>query len=107
MEYEPAWELQKQTRDELIAAKRSEPPVDRPHVFLGVVHPPVYTLGKSADSTNLLADASVLSSTLALMRSTIDRGGDITFHGPGQLVLYPVLDLERIFTDLGRYLTDT
>ena len=103
LEYELAWELQKKTRDQLIEAKRSDPPVDRPHVFLGVVHPPVYTLGKSADATNLLADATVLSD-LGARAIAIDRGGDITFHGPGQLVLYPVLDLERIFTDLGRYL---
>ena len=101
--YQEAWDLQRSIRDELIAAKRADPPVALDHQVLGVQHPPVYTLGKSADETNLLASSEELD-RIGAETVSIDRGGDITFHGPGQLVVYPVLDLDRIFRDLGRYL---
>lgn len=103
MPYREAWDLQRSIRDELIAAKRADPPVEIDHQILGVQHPPVYTLGKSADEANLLASAEELD-RIGAATVAIDRGGDITFHGPGQLVVYPVLDLDRIFRDLGRYL---
>lgn len=103
MDYRSAWTLQEQIRSQLIQAKRSDPPVEEPHVVLGVEHPPVYTFGKSADRANLLIDAAMLD-RVGAEAIAIDRGGDITFHGPGQLVVYPILDLDRIFTDLGRYL---
>lgn len=103
VEYQAAWDRQRVERDKLIQAKRATPPRTEPHSILGVEHPPVYTLGKNADKSNLLADGTALDA-IGANAVEIDRGGDITFHGPGQLVVYPILDLERIFTDLGRYL---
>lgn len=103
VDYAEAWEMQKRARDGLVDAKRADPPLHRPHVIYGVQHPPVFTLGKSADPANLLADAAELE-RIGATSIAIDRGGDITYHGPGQLVVYPILDLDRIFTDLGRYL---
>ncbi len=103
VDYQVAWDLQRATRDSLIEAKRATPKRIEPHVILGVEHPPVYTLGKNADQANLLADNAALDA-IGARAVEIDRGGDITFHGPGQLVVYPILDLDRIFTDLGRYL---
>lgn len=101
--YVPAWDLQKQIQARLIAAKRQAPPEAIPHVLLLVEHPPVYTLGKSGDASNLLLSETELEAHGAAFYP-IDRGGDITFHGPGQLVGYPMLDLDRFFTDIHRYL---
>lgn len=103
--YVPAWDLQKQIQARLIAAKRQEPPDEIPHVLLLVEHPPVYTLGKSGDAANLLLSEAELTTRGAVFYP-IDRGGDITFHGPGQLVGYPILDLDRFFTDIHRYLRE-
>ena len=101
--YEPAWALQREIQARLIAAKRARPPEPCPHVMLFVEHPPIYTLGKNGDAAHLLADAATLDA-LGATFLPIDRGGDITFHGPGQLVGYPMLDLDRFFTDIHRYL---
>ncbi len=101
--YEPAWQLQKQIQTELVAAKRAEPPRSIPHVLLAVEHPPVYTLGKSGDHQNLLVSEAILKQQGARFVH-IDRGGDITFHGPGQLVGYPLLDLDRVCRDIHKYL---
>lgn len=68
-----------------------------------VEHPPVYTLGKSGHAENLLVDRATLE-RLGAQFFHIDRGGDITFHGPGQLVCYPILDLERIGIGLREYI---
>ena len=103
MPYAPAWELQKQIQQELITGKRAKPPEHRRHVMLLVEHPPVYTLGKSGDATNLLVSETFLKSKGATFFH-IDRGGDITFHGPGQIVGYPILDLARIDPDIHLYL---
>ena len=66
-------------------------------------HNPVYTLGKSGDINNLLIDYSVLNkNNIEFVRT--NRGGDITFHGPGQLVVYPIFDLDNFFTDIHKYL---
>jgi lipoyl(octanoyl) transferase len=105
MAYEPAWNLQKQIQARLIEAKRSEPPEALPHVMLFVEHPPVYTLGKSGDASNMLLSDAALAARGASLHH-IDRGGDITFHGPGQLVGYPLLDLDRFFNDVHRYLRE-
>ena len=99
--YRPTWEMQNEIQRFLVASKRAGRQAD--HVLLSVEHPPVYTLGKSGDENNLLASNQTLNSVGAEFVH-IDRGGDITFHGPGQIVLYPLLDLERVFTDLGKYL---
>jgi lipoate-protein ligase B len=101
--YERAWALQERVQERLIAAKRAEPPETVPHVLLLLEHPPVYTLGKSGDADNLLVSEERLDAIGAAFHR-IGRGGDVTFHGPGQLVGYPLFDLDRFFTDLGRYL---
>lgn len=103
VDYEPARALQQKVQERLIAAKRETPPVALPHVLLLLEHPPVYTLGKSGDEENLLVSEERLARLDASFHR-IGRGGDVTFHGPGQLVGYPLLDLDRVFTDLGRYL---
>lgn len=105
MEYEPAWELQKRLQARLIEAKRADPPEVVPNVLLFVEHPPVYTLGKSGNPSNLLASEQLLKERSATFHH-IDRGGDITYHGPGQIVGYPILDLDRFFTDVHRYLRE-
>ncbi|PSQ67616.1 MAG: lipoyl(octanoyl) transferase, partial [Bacteroidetes bacterium QH_2_64_74] len=101
--YEPARAMQERVQEQLIAAKRAEPPEPMPHVLLLLEHPPVYTLGKSGDAENLLVPEEQLEALDATFHR-IGRGGDVTFHGPGQLVGYPLFDLDRFFTDLGRYL---
>ncbi len=101
--YEPTWQLQKALQATLIAAKRDKPPRRIPHVMLAVQHPPVYTLGKSGNEQNLLVSEDFLTMQGASF-VRIDRGGDITYHGPGQLVGYPILDLDRINPDIHLYL---
>lgn len=76
---------------------------DTTHYLLFVEHPPVYTLGKSGDIANVLISEEERVA-LNIEYFAINRGGDITFHGPQQLVGYPILDLERFYTDIGRYL---
>jgi lipoyl(octanoyl) transferase len=74
-----------------------------PNHFLFVQHPHVYTLGKSGDMSNLLLSQNQLEQKGATFYK-INRGGDITYHGPGQIVGYPILDLENFFTDIHKYL---
>ncbi len=105
MQYEPAWDLQRRLQARLIAAKRRKPAEIVPHVLLFVEHPPVYTLGKSGDAEHLLASDELLRQRGATFVK-IDRGGDITYHGPGQIVGYPILDLDRFFRDVHRYLRE-
>lgn len=102
-EYAATWELQRRVQDRLISAKRRGEEAHVPHVVITVEHPPVFTLGKSGNSANLLLDEQELAQRGASF-FRIDRGGDITFHGPGQLVVYPILDLGRFFTDIHKYL---
>ena len=73
------------------------------HYLLFVEHPPVYTLGKSGHMENILIGEQGMKEKGIQFFQT-NRGGDITFHGPGQLVGYPILDLEKFYTDIGRYL---
>lgn len=103
MDYGSAWTLQRDLQKRLIDAKLASSPTLIPNVLLTVEHPPVFTIGKSGDSANLLASRAQLAAKGASFVET-DRGGDITFHGPGQLVVYPIVDLDRFFTDIGRYL---
>ena len=105
MPYREAWALQQRLQDELVAAKRAGPPRALPHAVLVVEHPPVYTLGKSGDAANLLASEAELA-RLGATFVPVDRGGDITFHGPGQVVVYPILDLDRLYTPEGESLHD-
>lgn len=105
MPYREAWDFQQRLQDELVAAKRAAPPQSVPHAVLVVEHPPVYTLGKSGDPANLLASEAELA-RLGATFVPVDRGGDITFHGPGQVVVYPILDLDRLHTPEGASLHD-
>lgn len=74
-----------------------------PNYFIFCEHPHVYTLGKTGDESNLLVDRDALMLKGASFYP-INRGGDITYHGPGQIVGYPILDLDNFFTDINRYL---
>src|SRR6186713_2448781 len=131
MDYGPAWDYQESLLQENVRAKaewrqqrdsgmdgaewagmhgtgpvRSVPAVEGPatrHYLLFVEHTPVYTLGKSGHMENVLIDAEGMAEKGVQFFRT-NRGGDITFHGAGQIVGYPVLDLERFYTDIGRYL---
>lgn len=103
--YREAWDLQARIQSRLIEAKRQEPRVDLPHVVLLVEHPPVFTLGKSGDVANLIASEAQLAERGATYVET-DRGGDITFHGPGQIVAYPILDLDRLANPEGEPMRD-
>lgn len=106
--YAEAWDYQKMVQKKLIdekLAKRTNPDaeVDANDYLLYVEHPHVYTLGKSGDAANLLKNESQLKQLNASFVE-IDRGGDITYHGPGQIVGYPIFDLDRYDTDLHIYL---
>lgn len=106
--YQSAWELQKRIQRLLVDHKRSlkngQPDGKGVNdVLLFVEHPHVYTLGKSGKAANLLKGMAELSAIDAEYIE-IDRGGDITYHGPGQIVGYPILDLDRYFTDIHKYL---
>ncbi len=86
-----------------ITGPEGQSAADTRHHLLFVEHPPVYTLGKSGRMENALIDEQQMKEKGMEFFHT-NRGGDITFHGPGQLVGYPVLDLEKFYTDIGRYL---
>lgn len=103
MDYVDCWKLQQRLFDDLLARKKSDTPQETVGTVLLVEHPPVYTLGKSGHAENLLVDPAQLSEWGATFFH-IDRGGDITFHGPGQLVCYPILDLERLGIGLRDYI---
>lgn len=103
MEYEACWQLQQTLFAKRVAEKgHTTPPTDAGEVLF-VEHPPVYTLGKSGHAENLLIDRPTLE-RLGASFFHIDRGGDITFHGPGQLVCYPILDLEVLGLGLRAYI---
>ncbi|MBM3433385.1 MAG: lipoyl(octanoyl) transferase LipB [Bacteroidetes bacterium] len=107
--YQRAWDFQEAIFTEVVdrkTANRKLPEAERvptQDTLLFVEHPHVYTLGKSGDFGNLLADDERLKAIGAEFYRT-NRGGDITYHGPGQLVGYPILDLDEYFTDIHRYL---
>jgi lipoyl(octanoyl) transferase len=106
-DYKETWDYQemlfRQTVDLKIKNRREETLLETLNHFLFVEHPHVYTLGKSGDITNLLVDEKQLASRGANFYK-INRGGDITYHGPGQIVGYPILDLDNFFTDIHKYL---
>lgn len=112
IEYGQAWERQEALLSEALELKRlfnNLPAGERPtapptqHHLVFCEHPAVYTLGKSGHMENLLVNDSRLQELNVSFYKT-NRGGDITFHGPGQIVGYPIFDLEKFFTDLGRYM---
>ena len=106
-DYKETWDYQEELFQEVIDIKiknrREDAGLDTPNHFLFVEHPHVYTLGKSGDHANLLVDEAELAKRGATFYK-INRGGDITYHGPGQIVGYPILDLENFFTDIHKYL---
>jgi len=106
-DYKDAWEYQEKlfqdTVDLKIRNRREELNLETPNYLLFVEHPHVYTLGKSGDFANLLLSEKQLEDKGAKYYK-VNRGGDITYHGPGQIVGYPILDLENFFTDIHKYL---
>ncbi|ULQ53671.1 lipoyl(octanoyl) transferase LipB [Flavihumibacter fluvii] len=105
MDYQTAWDLQENLLQYNLQKKAATPGIlaDTRHHLLFVEHPPVYTLGKSGKMEHvLISEETRLQKGIEFFK--INRGGDITFHGPQQLVGYPILDLEKIYTDIGRYL---
>jgi len=106
-DYKDTWDYQTKLLQEIVNTKidnrRNDIKKDTENYFLFVEHPHVYTLGKSGDLSNLLLNEKQLAEKGATFYK-INRGGDITYHGPGQIVGYPILDLENFFTDIHKYL---
>lgn len=106
-DYKDTWDYQEQLFKEILDLKirnrREDLELETPNYLLFVEHPHVYTLGKSGDFENLLVTEDYLKEIDATFYK-INRGGDITYHGPGQIVGYPILDLENFFTDIHKYL---
>lgn len=101
MDYQSAWDYQEKVLLEQIEKKKLQLPTDNQLFF--VEHPAVYTLGKSGNIEHLLLNESDLQEKNIQFFKT-NRGGDITYHGPGQIVGYPIIDLENFKTDIGWYL---
>jgi lipoyl(octanoyl) transferase len=115
MDYQAAWDYQEKLLQDNVSIKSesyrngavasSGESLPTKHYLLFTEHPPVYTLGKSGNRENVLIDdAGMKEKKIAFFHT--NRGGDITFHGPGQVVGYPIFDLEKFYTDIGRYLRD-
>ncbi|WP_298115763.1 lipoyl(octanoyl) transferase LipB [Flavobacterium sp.] len=106
-DYKQTWDCQEELFKNIVDVKiqnrKDETNLSTPNYFLFVEHPHVYTLGKSGDISNLLLSQKQLEAKGATFYK-INRGGDITYHGPGQIVGYPILDLENFFTDIHKYL---
>jgi len=106
-DYKETWDYQEELFQSILDLKirnrREGSQLETPNHFLFVEHPHVYTLGKSGDMDNLLVDQDYLEKKGATFYK-INRGGDITYHGPGQIVGYPILDLDNFFTDIHKYL---
>lgn len=112
MEYQAAWDYQEKLLQENVQKKSLvysqevetfDAGLQTSNYLLFVEHPPVYTLGKSGNKENVLLDDNGLKERKIQFFNT-NRGGDITFHGPDQIVGYPILDLEKFYTDIGKYL---
>ncbi len=108
IDYAQAWDYQEKIFSETVQTKitnRRQPdqPQTTQNYLLFCQHPPVYTLGKSGQEDHLLLSTKELTEK-GIQYYPINRGGDITFHGPGQIVGYPILDLDHFFTDIHRYL---
>jgi lipoyl(octanoyl) transferase len=109
IDYKDAWDYQLQLFDKILKVKaqnRELPANDQistNNYLIFCEHPHVFTLGKTGDERNLLLKKDQLHSILATYHQT-NRGGDITYHGPGQIVGYPVIDMENFFTDIHKYM---
>ena len=106
-DYKETWDYQEALFDAIIQIKRKnrkeDSDLERPNHFLFVEHPHVYTLGKSGDLNNLLLNEVQLKEK-GISYHKINRGGDITYHGYGQIVGYPILDLDNFFNDIHKYM---
>jgi len=106
-DYKETWDYQEELFKDIIATKiqnrRQDAGLETQNRLLFVEHDHVYTLGKSGDEENLLANQDKLKQIGATYYK-INRGGDITYHGPGQITGYPILDLENFFSDIHKYL---
>ena len=107
IDYKKCWDYQEELFAEILAVKsanrkKNKTEATKNHLIL-CEHPHVYTLGKSGDKKNLLVNEDYLKSRGATFHK-INRGVDITYHGPGQIVGYPILDLDNFFTDIHKYL---
>lgn len=103
--YRETWDLQEQLLQHNLGKKGSGQAAHTRHYLLFVEHPPVYTLGKSGHMEHvLISEEERVQRGIEFYKT--NRGGDITFHGPQQLVGYPILDLEKLYTDIGRYLRE-
>ena len=112
IDYKECWDYQEKLFNKIISVKTANRKVQETFTQLAVQadnyllfceHPHVYTLGKSGSEANLLLNAKELKENDATYYK-INRGGDITYHGPGQVVGYPILDLDNFFTDIHKYL---
>ncbi|MGZ3756880.1 MAG: lipoyl(octanoyl) transferase LipB [Mucilaginibacter sp.] len=116
IDYKEAWDKQEtlfaetvqlkiknRARETVAAGETEEEPIITPNYLVFCEHPHVYTLGKSGKAEHLLLDEQGLKDKNAVYYP-INRGGDITYHGPGQIVSYPILDLDNFFTDIHLYL---
>jgi lipoyl(octanoyl) transferase len=105
-DYKEAWDYQTTLFERTLATKSANRDVAAheqaatENYLIFCEHPHVYTLGKSGKESNLLVDVASVGATYY----HINRGGDITYHGPGQIVVYPVIDLENFFTDIHKYM---
>lgn len=109
IDYQKAWDYQTDLFNKILTIKsknRNLPDNEQQptnNYLLFCEHPHVFTIGKSGDEKNLVIPVADLSSIGASYHQ-INRGGDITYHGPGQIVVYPVIDLENFFTDIHQYM---
>jgi lipoyl(octanoyl) transferase len=109
MDFKACWDFQESLFNDTVAQKitnrnlEPQQQIETKNHLLFVEHPHVYTLGKSGDASHLLINDNQLEEKKATYYK-INRGGDITYHGPGQLVGYPILDLDHFFTDIHKYL---
>ncbi|MFY8035819.1 MAG: lipoyl(octanoyl) transferase LipB, partial [Cyclobacteriaceae bacterium] len=109
IDYQQAWDYQTNLFNQILEIKKQnrnlaeEEQLPTSNYLLFCEHPHVYTLGKSGDEKNLLVKKEDLH-TIQASYFPINRGGDITYHGPGQLVVYPIIDLENFFTDIHQYM---
>lgn len=109
IDYSDAWSYQTELFDKILDIKKrnrdrpEQHQASTPNFLIFCQHPHVFTLGKSGEEKNLLIPKDELESVGATYHH-INRGGDITYHGPGQLVVYPIIDLENFFTDIHKYM---
>jgi len=107
IDYKEAWDYQENLFDQIVLAKQRKrdglSDIKTPNFLLFCEHPHVYTIGKSGKETNLLINEEMLKNRGASLYK-INRGGDITYHGPGQLVAYPILDLDNFKLSIKSYI---